>query len=1440
MSFVVGLFGGGKSQAQQQAAAAGLNVQTSVQGKPIPLIYGTTRVASNLIWYGDFDAQQQSSSAGGGQGGVGGGGGGKGGGGSGTYTYSASFMSALCEGPIEGVHVGYVNKGVYGLPALGLSQFLGAYGQAPWGYLASQNPPIAENHTIPGSSPYQVTVNQVTAFGGDQGVTSATAVAYTQVGSAPASNQYAIQQGANNTATYIFNSGNIGANVAISYFGLSGLVTLNTTIPASAQIVVEEWTGQGSSSSDPTPYTSVGSAPSAGQYQVTASGSTATYAFNSANIGVNVTITYTGVSGQRTLNTTIPPTAQIIISLWFADGGVTASVSASVLQTSVLFTPVTGTPAGNQYSVLNGVYTFNAAQAGASVTINYYAFSGNNPDLGYSGIAYVAAANYSLGNSPQLPNFNFEVNGKFSLSITQEILGEQDIIPVAPYQLTVQFAAEFVSDSGVIDEDGNVYTKVSSSPGNQQYTESVGVYTFAAVNSGIVVNISYLANAGPDADPSLVINDLLTNEVYGIGFPSDRVGSLSTYQEYCIASGLLISPAYTTQTQSSSMIDDIAQVTNSAVVWSNGALTLVPYGDQNITANGYTYTAPSAPLFSLTDDDFEKNQNAVGTSSSMNTDPVLMTRIRTSDQLNSIKLEWLDRNNQYNPAIIEAKDQAMINTFGLRQDASRAFHMLCNGNAARISVQLQLQREAVRNTYQFTLDQRYIVLDPMDIVAISDSNLGLVNQWVRITEVTENDDLTLSVSAEEYLQGTGNAPLYTYQGNNGFNANYNVNPGNVNTPVIFEPPVQITATTDLEVWSGVSGGPLWGGCDVWISTDGNTYKLAGRISGPARQGMLTADLPSSADPDTADTLSVNLSESFGELLSGTQADADAYHTLCYVGGELISFETATLTAQYEYNLTYLRRGAYGSTIGDHPNGSQFLRLDNGVFAYSYDKSKIGTTIYLKFLSFNIYGGGEQNLADVTAYTHLIVGPPLPGTVQNFTAQQQGNVVAFAWTDLPNDVGLKGYDIAYGAIGSVWSDKTFLTEAHRGTEVSTASVPPGTWEFSIRGHDIADNLGPETLATLTMTNTSTIIYQKQEAPDFFGVVLEGFGTIITTHYKGYVIPTGDENASFYQPVSAYADMTVPPILGQAPGGSLGAQTLYVKITYLDNTGESTVTAEASLLVTGGNLLTVQADIGDSNILYQGNDGGDASVVSFNVYVGATSGSETLQNSTPIPIQSVWTMPATGLVTGASPPSMDRSGWQVFDMFCPDPTNVGETVEIDTVNSRLNPSSADVDTGYNDTLRVYATFQLQLGPGEAGPLPPDAGSVNVFTWLTGQTVSDAVAAPSPWTIGYLMLRYLLTSLDMAVTQGAICFCKGYQVTVDNPSDVENFIATIAPGGSTVTFPTQFHSPPFVEATPIGTSSLTAPATMVTAQNCVINVYDNTDTSVGGTVTITATGA
>ena len=97
-------------------------------------------------------------------------------------------------------------------------------------------------------------------------------------------------------------------------------------------------------------------------------------------------------------------------------------------------------------------------------------------------------------------------------------------------------------------------------------------------------------------------------------------------------------------------------------------------------------------------------------------------------------------------------------------------------------------------------------------------------------------------------------------------------------------------------------------------------------------------------------------------------------------------QTANLTAQYKYGLTYLRRGAYGSIINSHANGAAFARLDGSQFAVPYTSDQIG--IHVKLPAFNPWQVGVQDLSTVTAYQFTIPAPPPPRCAKLLRAAKQ--------------------------------------------------------------------------------------------------------------------------------------------------------------------------------------------------------------------------------------------------------------------------------------------------------------------------------------------------------------------------------------------------------------------------------------------------------------------
>src|SRR5262249_394653 len=120
-------------------------------------------------------------------------------------------------------------------------------------------------------------------------------------------------------------------------------------------------------------------------------------------------------------------------------------------------------------------------------------------------------------------------------------------------------------------------------------------------------------------------------------------------------------------------------------------------------------------------------------------------------------------------------------------------------------------------------------------------------------------------------------------------------PTSINPPVIFEPtyPLAVSELGQGEIWIAISGNTAndanWGGAQRWFSEDGSTYQPIGTVLGKATEGSLLSSLPSGSDPDTTNTIQVDLSESGGVVDGISHGLADKYHNLAIVDDEIISF-----------------------------------------------------------------------------------------------------------------------------------------------------------------------------------------------------------------------------------------------------------------------------------------------------------------------------------------------------------------------------------------------------------------------------------------------------------------------------------------------------------------------------------------------------------------------
>lgn len=521
-----------------------------------------------------------------------------------------------------------------------------------------------------------------------------------------------------------------------------------------------------------------------------------------------------------------------------------------------------------------------------------------------------------------------------------------------------------------------------------------------------------------DASPADIIVDFLTNAEYGVGFDSSRIAANASFADYCAAAGLFVSPVYDSVQPARDHLNELFEVSNSAPVWSDGVLKIIPYGDTPLSGNGHTYTPNTTPLYNLGDNDFLPNSAAdlAGSDAGPETtggsfDPIAVTRVDPAKAYNKITVEFEDSTFGYNTATAKAEDQDAITQYGPIPMQTLALHSIKLLDVARTVAQIRLQREQhVRNTYTFLLGWQYSLLEPMDLVTLTDVGLGYADLPVRITAIEDlESEQGYSVTAEDWPFGVATAALYDSGSANGFSPNTNVDPGNTINPVIFEGPSALQSAP-LEIWIGASGGPDWGGCEVWVSIDNVTFEKVGQINGKSTFGVTTASIATNAaypTIDTTHTLSVNTSASGQQLVAQSNTAFTNLIPLCYLGGEFVAYRDLTLTSALHYDLTHLYRGLYGSTIpGSHGAGTAFVFCDTTILVLPWPQGAIGQVLYFKFPAFNAYGAALQDVATVSSVSHTIGRDPIIPGEAGEQAISQGTVSIDAngnwgWTvDIP--------------------------------------------------------------------------------------------------------------------------------------------------------------------------------------------------------------------------------------------------------------------------------------------------------------------------------------------------------------------------------------------------------------------------------------------------------
>lgn len=686
--------------------------------------------------------------------------------------------------------------------------------------------------------------------------------------------------------------------------------------------------------------------------------------------------------------------------------------------------------------------TLNMYAKGEQLPWGYMLSKHDDHALTYSGICHVAGV-VDLGESSSLPNFNFEVKGLCTSEQGQpsndkmQQFAFQKVIEISNFQSN-KYVEEFVFDSlsgsgSWVTLDSRYYTISQSTDtygnaiaGVYKYTFNfddredgyyrpdptyIRIYYFA-----IEANITFTPT---DANPSDIITYILESDVFGAQFPLSLLGDFSEYSNYCKNNGLLLSPSYDSSVATTDIINQLMECTNSEYVFSQGKVKLIPYWD-NLPAN-----------YAITDKDILDQDG----------DSIFIERTSDADIYNIIPLEHTSRANDYNTSMVYATNEGDIEINGIRQAGTYTHHEIMTPQLAQAVAQIILQKQLyIRNKYTVRLGQEFILLEPMDACTLESElvNMGLTS--VRVVSIKENaDDWTLDITFEDNFKGLTTAPNYDVQIPDRATPVTNAEAGNINYPIIFEVPKGLAKSTNgLDVWIYASGeNALWGGCNVWISTDGNSYLQIGTINSPAIQGKLLTTLPNTPDIDTTSTPSVNIIS--GELKSVSKENADAYATLSYIDGEFIAYQNAELTGVNTYELSYIRRGLYGSKVSSHSGGSNFVRCDSSRLTYNFQENNIGKTYYVKFTSFNVFGDNEQSLSDVEPYEFTLRGIAFnyaPNAIDSSTlvSYYENGKTTIEWGKVEDDRSIY-YEVRKG---SSWENSLIVGTTENSSYMVTSS------------------------------------------------------------------------------------------------------------------------------------------------------------------------------------------------------------------------------------------------------------------------------------------------------------------------------------------------------------------------------------------------------------------
>jgi len=285
-----------------------------------------------------------------------------------------------------------------------------------------------------------------------------------------------------------------------------------------------------------------------------------------------------------------------------------------------------------------------------------------------------------------------------------------------------------------------------------------------------------------------------------------------------------------------------------------------------------------------------------------------------------------------------------------------ALPIVCTAETAKQIAETKLYTAwAERELIKLSVSRAYFALDPADVVNLGNDTL------LRIASITQSGGLLRLEGFASFASSlSSDAVADGGLGETGYEKE-------IVPSVLYLMDIPLLQSTGDQpgLYVAATGLPGWKGASVFRSGDGISYSSIGTLAEAAVAGMATTALPAGSAFYMDNANAVNVQVTQGILSSCSEIDLMNGANAALLGDEIIQFQTATLIGPGLYTLSRLLRGRRGTedAAGTHAIGENFVLLQSGTVVFLPDTLSDRN----KAFTFRALSAG-QNLNDAHDYT----------------------------------------------------------------------------------------------------------------------------------------------------------------------------------------------------------------------------------------------------------------------------------------------------------------------------------------------------------------------------------------------------------------------------------------------------------------------------------------